>query len=208
MTVSNFLYAGFDDSEYTRHWPGSCQERWDEACFWYPLMLLHTVGKIYDNFSLLSPAYKSETSPTDSARRNRPQLRSKRHDEDDQMCNRRHARGLQIDQWDRDPTFSLKWISTNFPKRLLLLFLTVFAFPKASSKGLAVETEYVKAWMFWSNAPRCSDWESYLQRSAHLYLDLSRRMWLNIWNEPNTISRQRLSLDVYTGSKMNINIQI
>lgn len=34
-------------------------------------------------------------------------------------------------------TFSLKWISTNFPKRLLLLFRTVFAFPKASSNGFA-----------------------------------------------------------------------
>lgn len=34
-------------------------------------------------------------------------------------------------------TFSLKWISTNFPKRLLLLLRTVLAFPKASSKGFA-----------------------------------------------------------------------
>lgn len=38
-------------------------------------------------------------------------------------------------------TFSLKWISTNFPKRLLLLFLTVFAFPKASRRGLAEEQD-------------------------------------------------------------------
>lgn len=34
-------------------------------------------------------------------------------------------------------TFSLKWISTNLPKRLLLLLRTVLAFPKASSRGLA-----------------------------------------------------------------------
>lgn len=34
-------------------------------------------------------------------------------------------------------TFLSKWISTNFPNRLLLLFRTVFAFPKASSKGFA-----------------------------------------------------------------------
>lgn len=34
-------------------------------------------------------------------------------------------------------TFSLKWISTNFPKRLLLLLRTVFAFPNASKSGLA-----------------------------------------------------------------------
>ena len=34
-------------------------------------------------------------------------------------------------------TLGSKWISTNFPNRLLLLFLTVLAFPKASSKGLA-----------------------------------------------------------------------
>lgn len=38
-------------------------------------------------------------------------------------------------------TFSLKWISTNFPKRLLLLFRTVFAFPKASSNGFAAGLE-------------------------------------------------------------------
>lgn len=40
-------------------------------------------------------------------------------------------------------TFSLKWISTNFPNRLLLLFLTVFAFPKASSKGLAAWNRHI-----------------------------------------------------------------
>ncbi len=34
-------------------------------------------------------------------------------------------------------TLSLKWISTNFPKRLLLLFLIVLALPKDSSRGLA-----------------------------------------------------------------------
>lgn len=38
-------------------------------------------------------------------------------------------------------TFSLKCISTNFPNRLLLLLRTVFAFPKASKSGLAIEKE-------------------------------------------------------------------
>lgn len=38
-------------------------------------------------------------------------------------------------------TFSLKCISTNFPNRLLLLLRTVFAFPKASKRGLAIEKE-------------------------------------------------------------------
>ena len=38
-------------------------------------------------------------------------------------------------------TFSLKWISTNFPKRLLLLFRTVLAFPKASNRGFAAGGE-------------------------------------------------------------------
>lgn len=42
-------------------------------------------------------------------------------------------------------TFSLKWISTNFPKRLLLLFRTVFAFPNASSKGLAAGSVKTKS---------------------------------------------------------------
>ena len=40
-----------------------------------------------------------------------------------------------------EPTCWLKWISTNFPKRLLLLLRTVFALPKASSRGLAVQEE-------------------------------------------------------------------
>lgn len=31
----------------------------------------------------------------------------------------------------------VKWISINFPKRLLLLFRVVLAFPKASKSGLA-----------------------------------------------------------------------
>ena len=34
-------------------------------------------------------------------------------------------------------TLPSKWISTNFPKRLLLLFLTVLAFPNASNNGFA-----------------------------------------------------------------------
>lgn len=41
-------------------------------------------------------------------------------------------------------TFSLKWISTNFPKRLLLLFRTVLAFPKASSRGFAAREKEVE----------------------------------------------------------------
>lgn len=45
------------------------------------------------------------------------------------------------DEKERSFTFSLKWISTNFPKRLLLLFRTVFAFPNASSRGLAAGSE-------------------------------------------------------------------
>ena len=38
------------------------------------------------------------------------------------------------------PTFSLKWTSTYFPNRLLLMFLMVFAFPNDSSKGFAAGT--------------------------------------------------------------------
>lgn len=38
-------------------------------------------------------------------------------------------------------TFSLKCISTNFPNLLLLLLRTVFAFPKASKSGLAIEKD-------------------------------------------------------------------
>ena len=34
-------------------------------------------------------------------------------------------------------TLSLKWISTNFPNLLLLLFLIVFALPNDSRRGLA-----------------------------------------------------------------------
>lgn len=44
---------------------------------------------------------------------------------------------FMFNSWRQQRTFTLKWISTNFPKRLLLLFRTVFAFPKASSSGFA-----------------------------------------------------------------------
>lgn len=45
------------------------------------------------------------------------------------------------DKYLLNPSLTLpsKWISTNLPNRLLLLFLTVLAFPKASSKGFAGE---------------------------------------------------------------------
>lgn len=87
-------------------------------------------------------------------------------------------------------TFSLKWISTNFPNRLLLLFLTVFAFPKASSKGLAARNRHIPNVVFASYAKiktldttssKCL-WRTYLQQSSHLYLDLFHKMWLNTWN--------------------------
>ena len=42
-----------------------------------------------------------------------------------------------LDVRNTPPTLLSKWISTNLPKRLLLLFLTVLALPKASSRGLA-----------------------------------------------------------------------
>ena len=38
-------------------------------------------------------------------------------------------------------TLSLKWISTNFPNLLLLLFLIVLALPNDSSSGLAEQRE-------------------------------------------------------------------
>ena len=40
-------------------------------------------------------------------------------------------------------TLSLKWISTNFPNLLLLLFLIVLALPNDSSSGLAEQRETV-----------------------------------------------------------------
>ena len=50
--------------------------------------------------------------------------------------------------WETNPpaivNFGVKWISINFPKRLLLLLRVVFAFPNASSKGLAAYRSTLK----------------------------------------------------------------
>lgn len=42
---------------------------------------------------------------------------------------------------------ALKWISRYFPNRDELLFLSVFAFPKDSSKGLVASTMSLISWI-------------------------------------------------------------
>lgn len=109
-------------------------------------MLRHIACRRCGSFAHRCFACKSSTSPTSNVRRILPQLHS---------GNTREKPGCKsrfMDSWSTQIvgqrqyssiTFWLKWISTNFPKRLLLLFRTVFAFPNASRRGLA-ENRYGK----------------------------------------------------------------
>lgn len=83
-------------------------------------------------------------------------------------------------------TFSLKWISTNFPKRLLLLFRTVLAFPKASSRGFAeIHKHKISIWDLFNfrtvSMIRKLYVKSYLQQFSHQYLARCRMTLLNIY---------------------------
>ena len=117
------------------HWPWSCQESPGAAYASAPPSLRHTACRRCGSFSRRCSERRSWTSPAGSERRIHPRPHSGRTPR--VLVTNAYSYEIEIFHlWPR-LTFSLKCISTNLPKRLLLLFLTVFAFPKASRRGLA-----------------------------------------------------------------------
>lgn len=174
------------------HWPWSCQDSPGAASASALRMLRHTACRRCGSFSHRCSARRSWTSPAGSERQIHPRPRSEKTP--GVLINNTYSNQTEISHFWLWLTFSLKCISTNLPKRLLLLFLTVFAFPKASRRGLA-DIQNGKSLFLLSRCPHIEHSSSFsllfhLQQFSHQYPDRFHMLWWDICHmDESTIFR-------------------